>query len=308
MDKIKSNILTILVFLSGFSLSTVAAYYSIIGLISIFPGAKVAIIAMGATLELAKLVSASWLYRNWDDAPKTIKWYLSVAVVVLMFITSMGIFGFLSKSHLEHQASTSSDTRFQIQTLDTTIEAREKNEKLIERQLNNIDTSLEKYLEKDDVTKGLQQKRRLDKERASLEAERKKVEAELIELHTQRNNLSVEVQKQEVEIGPLKYIAELVYGQESAKDHFDSAVRGVIILLIAVFDPLAIALLLAANYSTSKIVMPDIPLPIQLDIKPKRKYTRRKPKDALVVADENFGIEHKEEPPPKFDVGKYYQS
>lgn len=293
--------LTWLVFLSGFLLSSTAAYYSIIGLISIFPGAKVAIIAMGATLELSKLVAASWLYRNWKEAPSLIKGYLLSSIVILMIITSMGIFGFLSKSHLEHQVTSTSEVTAQIQTLDQSIASREKNAKMLERQLNNIDTSLEKYLEKDDVTKGLQAKRRLDKERNVLETERKNVEADLLQLQSQRNALSLEVKKQEVEIGPLKYIAELIYGQD-AESHFDSAVRMVIILLIVVFDPLAVILLIAGNFSLERNTIPTTPLP--LDIKPKRKYTRRKlspdldlaKPDVHKVEDENYGIQPVDKP------------
>jgi hypothetical protein len=265
-----------LVFLSGIMLSVTAAYYSIVGLIAIFPGETVAIIAMGATLEIGKLVAASWLYKNWKTAPVLLKTYMVIAVAMLMFITSMGIFGFLSKAHLEHTATTTSDTSYELQTVNDTIASREKSIALIERQLNNIDRSLERYLDGGNVAVGLAQKRRLDGERKALETERKSVEVELVELKGQRNKLSAEVQKQEVEVGPLKYIAELVYGEEDAKSHFDSAVRGVIILLIMVFDPLAVVLLLAANASMTVN---------SVDIKPKRKYTRRKPIASHTIED-----------------------
>lgn len=276
--------LTLLVFLSGFLLSVTAAYYSVVGLISIFPGATVAIIAMGATLELGKLVAASWLYRNWRNSPFLLKTYLIIAVLMLMFITSMGVFGFLSKAHLEHTATSSADVSFELQTVNDSIESKEKTISLIERQLNNIDTSLEKYLESGNISAGLQQKRRLDAERKGLEAERKTVEQELVQLKAQRNKISAEVQKIEVEVGPLKYIAELVYGKEDAESHFDAAVRGVIILLIMVFDPLAVILLIAGNVSIEHRK--------SLEVKPKRKYTRRKPIDSRAHSMNNeFGIE-----------------
>lgn len=289
-------IMTILVLVAGIMLSITAAYYSIVGLIAIFPGAVIAIIAMGSTLEIAKLVAASWLYRNWRIAPLPIRMYLSAAVVLLMFITSMGVFGFLSKAHLEHSTVTSADSTYQLQTINDKIESKQKSASLIERQLNNIDSSLEKYLENGSITTGLQQKRRLDGERRELEAERKVVEEELVALKEERNKLSVEVQKQEVEVGPLKYIAELIYG-EDAKNHFDSAVRWVIILLIMVFDPLAVILLIAANTSANQNTV---------DIKPKRKYTRRKPLTTAVVEEENFGIQHVESNPQP-GPGTYYQ-
>lgn len=282
--------LTMLVFLSGFLLSATAAYYSVIGLIAIFPGAMIAIIAMGAALELSKLVAASWLYRNWNTIPKMIKFYMSSAVVLLMIITSMGIFGFLSKSHIEHQVMSTSDNTAKIETLNSTISSREKSILLIERQLNNIDSSVQKYIENDSVTKGLQQKRALNNERKQLEAERKEIETELIGLKTERSAIDTDIRKQEVEVGPLKYIAELVYGQD-AKDHFDSAVRMVIVLLIVVFDPLAVALLIAGNIS---LKVNELPKPVE--IRQKRKYTRRKPlpnstPQVHEVQAEDFGIQ-----------------
>ena len=287
--------LTVLVFLSGFLLSATAAYYSVVGLIAIFPGAVVAIVAMGATLEIAKLVTASWLYRNWKVAPVALKSYMTAAVLLLMFITSMGIFGFLSKSHLDHALVSTSDVQFQVQTADDIIASREKNISLIERQINNIDQSLSTYINSGEVTKGLQQKRKLDGERKQLEAQRQEVEEELLLVKAKRNKLTVEIKKQEADVGPLKYIAELIYGN-NAKDHFDSTVRIVIILLILVFDPLAVILLIAGNVSLIAKEPPKV-----LDIKPKRKYTRRKPlvkpEDPVhVIKPETFGIEHAEEP------------
>lgn len=227
-------------------LSGVAAYYSVVGLAAIFSGAFLSVVVMGSALELGKLVAASWLYRNWEEAPKLIKYYLSVAVVVLMFITSMGIFGYLSKAHLETQALMTSDVSAELQTLNDTIESKTNTKVLVEKQIENIDNTLVKYIEMGSVTKGLQEKRRLDGERKQLEQERKAVEQEIVQLKSKKNNLESEIKKIEVEVGPLKYIAELVYGSD-AESHFGSAVRMVIILLILVFDPLAVILLIAAN-------------------------------------------------------------
>ena len=232
-------------------LSGVAAYYSVVGLAAIFSGAFFSIVLMGSALELGKLVAASWLYRNWDEAPKLIKYYLTVAVVVLMFITSMGIFGYLSKAHLETSATMSSGITTELQTINDTIESKTNTKVLVEKQIENIDNTLVKYIELGSVTKGLQEKRKLDGERKQLEEERKAVEKELIELKAQKNKLESEVKKIEVEVGPLKYIAELIYGSD-AESHFDSAVRLVIIILILVFDPLAVILLIAANFKLTK--------------------------------------------------------
>ena len=167
-------------------LSGVAAYYSVVGLAAIFSGAFFSIVLMGSALELGKLVAASWLYRNWDEAPKLIKYYLTVAVVVLMFITSMGIFGYLSKAHLETSATMTSDISSELQTLNDTIESKTNTKVLVEKQIQNIDNTLVKYIEMGSVTKGLQEKRKLDGERKQLEEERKAVERELVELKTQK--------------------------------------------------------------------------------------------------------------------------
>ena len=228
-------------------LSSVAAYYSVVGLASIFSGAFYSILLMGSALELGKLVAASWLYRNWDDAPRLIKYYLTTAVVILMFITSMGIFGYLSKAHLETSAMATSDVSAELQTLNDTIESKTNTKVIVDRQIQNIDNTLGKYIELGSVTKGLQEKRGLDSERKQLEQERRNVEQELVELKSKKNKIESQVKKIEVEVGPLKYIAELIYGSD-ASTHFDSAVRLVIIILIMVFDPLAVILLIAANY------------------------------------------------------------
>ena len=93
-------------FVSALTLSAIAAYYSLMGLAAIFAAAVVPIIVMGGVLEASKLVVASWVYRNWKEAPFLLKSYLSFAVIILMVITSMGIFGFLSKAHLDQTIST----------------------------------------------------------------------------------------------------------------------------------------------------------------------------------------------------------
>jgi hypothetical protein len=249
--------MAILAFLAGFALSGTAAYYSIIGLMAIFPGAKIPIIVMGITLEFAKLVAASWIYRNWRKSPILIKGYMTFAVVILMFITSMGIFGFLSKSHLEHSLTAGAETRAQIQTLDSQIAAADRRVDFIARQIKSIDDSMEKYIEMGYVTKALDQLKKFEADRNALEVERQAAETQVLELKSKRNALEVDIKKVEVEVGPLRYIAELVYGEVNAPSHFDETVRWVIILLVAVFDPLAIALLLAGNISLLQRVKPE---------------------------------------------------
>ena len=257
----------VLLFFAGFLLSATAAYYSIVGLIAIFPGATGAIIAMGSTLEFAKLVAASWLYRSWHFAPKFLKYYLSAAVLILMFITSMGIFGFLSKSHLEHSTPTT-DMSSQVSLITDKITLRKEN---IEAEKKNIETARAAITQLDaqitarmgmfssqDAERAIQLRRQQRGEREALAKEistaQQKIEkynAEITALNEQKMPVETELRKIEVEVGPLKYIAELIYGDE-AQDHFDSAVRAVIILLVIVFDPLAVFLLLAANVSLNQ--------------------------------------------------------
>lgn len=241
----------IIVLLTALFLSGVAAYYSIIGLTSIFAGAFWSILMMGAALEIAKLVSVSWLYRNWNSCSILMRSYMSTAILILMLITSMGIFGYLSRAHIESSALSTSDLIAKIQTVEDSLQSKEFTRDLYVKQITNIDNTLVKYIELGSVTKGLQEKRRLDSERKELEKNRNTVESEIIQLKTERNKLVSEQRKQEVEIGPLKYIAELIYGKD-AENHFDSAVRWVIILLVLVFDPLAIVLLIAANTDLQK--------------------------------------------------------
>ena len=239
----------ILTFFSAISISVIAAGYSIIGLATIFAGAYVPIIVMGSALEVGKLVAASWLYNNWQNSlvPKTIKAYLTTAVIVLIFITSMGIFGFLSKAHLD---SVQPQANFTIQTslIDKQIKQEERNIKRAEDTLLQLDKSIEVYLKNDYATRGLKERRKQEEERNLLKEEIKNSTNKISELYKEKSIIELDQQKIEAEVGPLKYIAELIYG-ENAKDHFDEAVRYAIMVLIFVFDPLAVLLLIAANIS-----------------------------------------------------------
>ena len=383
----------IITLLSALSIAGVAAWYSIIGLSALFGAAVIPIIIMASTLEVGKLVSASWLYRNWHVAPKTLRIYLSIAVVGLMLITSMGIFGFLSKSHIEHVANsgglaakverivnlidretnlierankkitnvqnqavnTSTDTSERINELQSQINnayerlkpAVKEQQDIINRgdrviseklgpyvdQLNDVNSDLdqlERYIANDEITKlqalvgeiadgelGIrtaaairEYKERVQTEQIRLmsiiesirNAERPEIAIAIAEIKRLRGATELEVRgakeaidairgtityidhgaietivteqsaiiklsyleldnltekkftiesalrKFEAEVGPLMYVAELVYG-EDAKNNLDNAVRFVIMLLIFVFDPLAVCMVIAANMS-----------------------------------------------------------
>jgi len=239
----------IIVFLSAISISVIAAGYSIAGLTALFAGAVVPIIAMGSALEVGKLVAASWLYNNWRNkfVPQTLKFYLTFATIVLVFITSMGIFGFLSKAHLD-QVQPNNSNAIKIELLDDQI----KSQKMIifrsQNTLKLLDKTLEKYIDMEYVTRGLKEREKQKPERDALTLSINNATDKISNLTDKKGVLQLEVQKLEAEVGPIKYIAELIYG-DTAKDHFDEAVRWVIIVLIFVFDPLAVLLLIAANIS-----------------------------------------------------------
>ena len=234
----------LLTLLAGLLLSATAAYYSIIGLLAIFPGAILPITIMGSSLEFAKLVAVSWLYRNWKAAPKIIKGYFIFAVVILMFITSLGTFGYLSKVHLE-TATNVSDNSVEIARIAAEVEAEKMSLQNSQNSLNLLNKLVSDNKDADTANKI---KTRQAAERTSLNQSIQSSYKKISELNQQLAPLKKTNLKAEAEIGPLKYVAELIYGEE-AITHFDSAVRFVIILIVLVFDPLAVLLLIAANIS-----------------------------------------------------------
>ena len=240
--------LTLLTFISAISISVIAAGYSIVGLATLFAGAVVPIIAMGSALEVGKLVAASWLYHNWNsDVPRLLKTYLFGAIIILIFITSLGIFGFLSKAHLDQVKPTSSNA-IKIQVIDKQISQQNLIIERAEKQITLLDKALEVYIDKEYVSRGLKERKKQEEERTLLNNAINEASDKIAELTNQKAELSLAQDKIEAEVGPIKYVAELIYG-ENAQDNFDKAVRFVILILIFVFDPLAVLLLIAANIS-----------------------------------------------------------
>ena len=243
--------LIILTFISAISISLIAAGYSIIGLATLFAGAATPIIAMGSALEVGKLVAASWLYNNWsENIPKTLKAYLFTAIIVLVFITSMGIFGFLSKAHLD-QVRPTGNNAVQIALIDKQINQQELIIERAENTLNRLDKALDVYIAKEYVSRGLKERKKQKEERDLLNLAIKNATDEIVKLTNEKASLKLEQDKIEAEVGPIKYIAEMIYGDQ-AKEMFDHAVRIVILILIFVFDPLAVLLLIAANISLNQ--------------------------------------------------------
>ena len=243
--------LTLVTFISAISISLIAAGYSILGLATLFAGAYVPIIAMGSALEVGKLVAASWLYHNWRrNIPKSLKAYLFTSIIVLIFITSVGIFGFLSKAHLDQVKPTAGNTE-QIALIDKKIRQEEKIIERAEKTLAQLDKALDVYIDKEYVSRGLKERNKQKEERDLLNKSIDEAMAKIADLNKSKSSINIEQLKLEADVGPLKYVAELIYG-DNAKDHFDSAVRIIILILIFVFDPLAVLLLIAANISLNQ--------------------------------------------------------
>jgi len=243
--------LTLITFISAISISLIAAGYSILGLATLFAGAYVPIIAMGSALEVGKLVAASWLYHNWRrNIPKSLKAYLFTSIIVLIFITSIGIFGFLSKAHLDQVKPTAGNTE-QIELIDKKIKQEEKIIERAEKTLAQLDKALDVYIDKEYVSRGLKERNKQKEERDLLNKSIDEAMAKIADLNNSKSSINIEQLKLEADVGPLKYVAELIYG-DNAKDHFDSAVRIIILILIFVFDPLAVLLLIAANISLNQ--------------------------------------------------------
>lgn len=238
-----------LALLVAICLSTVAAYFSILGLAAIFAASFWPIVIMGSSLEAAKVVAASWAFRNWRTAPAFIKYYLASAVVVLMFITSMGTFGYLSKAHIEQTASVS-DVAAQVAVYDERIknlnETVEANRKLLKQYDEAVDQVMARSTDSKGAERALQIRKTQQKDRSRLMEEISSLQKEVGRLNAEKSPLVSQVKKVEREVGPIKYIAELFI--DRADDTFlEKTVRWVIIMIVAVFDPLAVLLLIAAN-------------------------------------------------------------
>ena len=242
--------LSILTFITSLSIAAVAAWYSIIGLTTIFSAAVIPIIIMGVVLEIGKLVAAAWVYQNWKETNVLLRYYLVSAIVVLMLITSMGIYGFLSKSHIDAGINTT-EISVKLERLDNRINGEQRQIDRAEKTLKQLDDRLEKMNDGWFITRGIQQREKEQEERQQLNNIIKKSESEIDKLLDKKSEYQLEVKNFEVEVGPIKYIAALVYGDE-AKNYLDNTVRYVILLLIFVFDPLAVLLLISANQSYRK--------------------------------------------------------
>lgn len=244
--------LTWLMLAVALSLSTIAAFYSIIGLTAIFASAVVPVAIMGSILEIAKLVVTVWLHEYWHRCRRLMKAYLVPAVGVLMLITSMGIFGFLSKAHLD-QTVISGDSTTRIAIYDEKIKQARENIDTNRRALKQMDEAVDQQMSRSTDEQGAQRaanlRRNQQGERTRLQREIETEQRKIQTLSEERAPIAAEVRKVEAEVGPIKYIAALIYGDNPDANLLEKAVRWVIIILVVVFDPLAIFMLLAATES-----------------------------------------------------------
>ena len=245
----------LLLFLNAIVLSGIAAYYSVVGLTAIFSAALIPVIIMGGSLEVAKLVVASWLYRYWNSIPVLMRGYFTVALLILMLITSMGIFGFLSKAHSD-QSLVSGDVAAKIAVYDEKIKTAKDNIDANRRALKQMDEAVDQVMGRSTDEKGADKavaiRRGQQKERARLLSEIAAEQKTITQLTEERAPIAAEVRKVEAEVGPIRYIAALIYGDNPDENSLERSVRWLIILLIAVFDPLAVLMLIAANLTQIK--------------------------------------------------------
>ena len=237
---------------SGLVISAVAVYYSVAGLVSIFAAAAIPIMIMGVALEGSKLVATVWLKWNWARAPRAIKTYLIVAIAALMLITSMGIFGYLSKAHLD-QAVPTGDVADKVALIDEKIKTERENIDASRRALKQMDEAVDQVMARSDSERGaeraVQIRRNQQAERARLQKDIATAQTSISRLNEERAPIAKELRKVEAEVGPIKYIAALIYGDNPDANLLEAAVRWVIIVIVFVFDPLAVILLLASQYS-----------------------------------------------------------
>jgi hypothetical protein len=247
--------------ITGLTLSAVAIYYSVIGLTAIFAAAFWSIVVMGATLEIAKLVAASWLKMYWGQIPRGIKIYMTTAVVILMLITSMGIFGFLSKAHLD-QNIVSGDVQSRISLIDEKIKIERENIANAQQVIKQMDAAVNGIIATGDqeiklrdgttriqsaAERSLQIRRSQANDRAALTKQIEEAQTRIVKLQEESAPIRSEMREVEAKVGPIKYIAALIYGDNPDTNVLEKAVTWVIMIIVLVFDPLAVLLILGAQ-------------------------------------------------------------
>jgi hypothetical protein len=274
-DNFNEKLIAYFVLLSGISISAVAMFYSVSGMVAIYPTAVVPIVVMGISIEVGKIAMTLWLKQNWN-APWQYKITMIPAVIVLMIITSGGVFGFLSKAHSD-QSLVSGDAQSKVQLIDDkiftvkeNITTQRENISAARAALNQLDSQVNARLDRgtDELSaeRAVQIRRNQRTERANLnkdivaaQTEIEKLNEQLAQLNNEKAPLASELRKVEAEVGPVKYIAALIYGDNPDSNLLERAVRWVTLMIVLVLDPVAILLLLASQYSFQTIRLKNQP-------------------------------------------------
>ena len=243
-------ILAYLLLLTGLTISSVAIYYSVAGLTAIFSAAAVPIMVMGISLEVAKLVCATWIKAYWARVPRIMRTYMVIAITVLMLITSMGIFGFLSKAHND-QNLVSGDVQSKIAIYDEKIATARSNIDADRKQLKQMDEAVDQVMARSTSETGADKavaiRRSQARDRSSLARDIEANQKIVSQLNDEAAPIRAEVRKVDAEVGPIKYIAAFIYGTTPDATMLEKAVTWIIILIVIVFDPLAVIMLLASQ-------------------------------------------------------------
>ena len=246
------KLIAYLVLFSGLAISGVAEYYSIMGLMAIYPAALIPIVIMGVVLGVGKISATVWLKQNWEWSPFFLKAYVLPAIIALMLITSLGVFGFLSKAHSD-QSLVSGDVQSKISIYDTKIQTAKDNIDANRKALKQMDEAVDQVMGRSSDEKGADKavaiRRAQQKERARLQSEIAAEQKAIAALNEEAAPIRAEVRKVEAEVGPIKYIAHLLYGENPDANILEKAVIWVTVLIVIVLDPLAVVLLLASQYS-----------------------------------------------------------
>ena len=254
----------------AFILSAVAAYYSVLGLTAIFSAAFWPVVIMGTALEVGKVITAMWLHQNWQRSTWIYKVYLLPSLLFLMLLTSMGTFGFLSRAHSD-QGQVTGDAQAQLLIFDERIKTERENIDASRRALNQLDQTVEQTIARstaeDSVVRAANIRRAQQRERQALQRDIANAQSNIVRLNEQRAPIAAQYRKIEAEVGPIKYVAALIYGDNPDKNLLERAVRWVIILIVAVFDPLAVVLILAGAKHIEwarRELKEQIPQPVQI--------------------------------------------
>ena len=246
------NLDNVLALTAGIAISAISAWYSIVGLTAIFAGAFWSIVIMGVTLEIGKIVTATYLYRNWKSLSLLITTYFISAVMILMAITSMGTFGYLSKAHIEH-TSDSQNIDAKLERIDQMITRERERIVRAERVQSQLDASINSLIDQKYVVIGLEARRKQESERKDIAERIREYQTTIDKLTDEKIPLQQSMRDARREVGPIRYVAELIYGS-SDTELMEKSIRGIIILLVLVLDPLAILLIMVSTHRAIPVV------------------------------------------------------